>query len=116
MVTSTLKTATLQSRCVDFQSEQQAESIASWQFNIILDRGSRFRKPRRCIASPEPGLIEQTVEALIKATGIDFRIGGSRAFYGPAQDYVQVPPPQAYFEPTNWHLTALGHAREQPIG
>jgi antirestriction protein ArdC len=30
---------------------------------------------------PEPGLIEPRVEALIKATGIDFRIGGSRAFY-----------------------------------
>ncbi len=42
--------------------------------------------------APEPGLIEPRVEALIKATGIDFRIGGDRAFYVPAQDYVQVPP------------------------
>jgi antirestriction protein ArdC len=25
----------------------------------------------------------------------------------PAHDYVQVPPPQAYFEPINWHRTAL---------
>jgi antirestriction protein ArdC len=66
---------------------------------------------------PEPGLIEPTVEALIKATGIDFRIGGSRAFYMPAHDYVQVPPPQAYFEPINWHRTALhelGHASGAP--
>lgn len=55
---------------------------------------------------PEPGLIEPQVEALIKASRIDFRIGGSRAFYMPAQDYVQVPPPQAYFEPPNWHRTA----------
>ena len=30
---------------------------------------------------PEPGLIEPKVEALIKATGINFRIGGNRAFY-----------------------------------
>jgi len=62
---------------------------------------------------PPPGLIEPTVEALIKATGIDFRIGGNRAFYAPTEDYVQVPPPQAYFEPINWHRTALhelGHA------
>ena len=62
---------------------------------------------------PEPGLIEPRVEALIKATGIDFHIGGSRAFYVLSQDYVQVPPPQAYFEPINWHRTALhelGHA------
>jgi len=60
-----------------------------------------------------PGLIEPRVEALIRATSIDFRIGGNRAFYVPAHDYVQVPPPQAYFEPINWHRTALhelGHA------
>jgi antirestriction protein ArdC len=65
-------------------------------------------------APPVPtGLIEPHVEALIAATGIDFRIGGDRAFYVPAHDYVQVPPPQAYFEPINWHRTALhemGHA------
>ena len=63
--------------------------------------------------APEPGLIEPRVEALIKATGIHFRIGGDRAYYVPAQDYVQVPPPQAYFETINWHRTALhelGHA------
>jgi antirestriction protein ArdC len=63
--------------------------------------------------APEPGLIEPRVEALIKATNIDFRIGGDRAFYMPAHDYVQVPPPQAYFETINWHRTALhelGHA------
>lgn len=62
---------------------------------------------------PPPGLIEPTVEALIKATGITFRIGGDRAFYAPVEDVVQVPPPQAYFEPINWHRTALhelGHA------
>jgi antirestriction protein ArdC len=60
-----------------------------------------------------PGLIEPTVEALIRSTRIDVRIGGDRAFYAPALDYVQVPPPQAYFEPINWHRTALhelGHA------
>ena len=65
-------------------------------------------------APPVPaGLIEPRVEALIAATGIDFRIAGSRAFYVPAHDYVQVPPPQAYFQPINWHRTALhemGHA------
>ena len=66
---------------------------------------------------PAPGLIEPQVEALIRATGIDFRIGGNRAFYLPALDYVQVPPPQAYFEPINWHRTALhelGHATGHP--
>ena len=62
---------------------------------------------------PPPGMIEPEVETLIEATGIDFRIGGNRAFYMPSEDYVQVPPPAAYFEPINWHRTALhelGHA------
>lgn len=66
---------------------------------------------------PQPGLIEPQIEALIRTTGIDFRIGGNRAFYVPALDYVQVPPPQAYFEPINWHRTALhelGHATGHP--
>jgi antirestriction protein ArdC len=66
---------------------------------------------------PPPGSIEPRVEALIKATGIDFRIGGNRAFYNPSQDYVQVPPPAAFFEPINWHRTALhecGHAVGHP--
>ena len=43
-----------------------------------------------------------------------FRIGGGRAYYEHDKyDFVQVPPPQAYFEPINWHRTALhelGHA------
>ncbi|MET4328832.1 antirestriction protein ArdC [Bradyrhizobium sp. i1.15.2] len=66
---------------------------------------------------PPPALIEPQVEYLIKATGIDFRIGGNRAFYMPTEDYVQVPPPQAYFEPINWHRTALhelAHASGHP--
>jgi antirestriction protein ArdC len=62
---------------------------------------------------PPPGSIEPSVEALIKATGIEVRIGGNRAFYDSSDDYVQVPPPAAFFEPINWHRTALhelGHA------
>ncbi|MCL4765443.1 MAG: DUF1738 domain-containing protein [Hyphomicrobiaceae bacterium] len=62
---------------------------------------------------PPSGTIEPRVEALIRATGIDFRIGGNRAFYVPSEDYVQVPPPSAFFESINWHRTALhelGHA------
>ena len=66
---------------------------------------------------PETGSIEPRVEALIKASGIDFRIGGDRAFYVSALDYVMVPPPQAFFEPVNWHRTALhecSHASGAP--
>ena len=47
------------------------------------------------------------VEALIRASGADLRLGGDKAFYSPALDYIQVPRPDAYFEPINWHRTAL---------
>jgi len=58
------------------------------------------------VVVPPPGLIEAKDEALIKATGIDFRIDGSRAFYVASADYVQVPPPQAFYEPIDWGRTA----------
>jgi len=64
------------------------------------------------IVPPPPSQIEPRAEALIAATGADFRIGGARAYYNPTGDFVQVPPPTAYFEPINWHRTAfheLGH-------
>jgi Zincin-like metallopeptidase len=44
-------------------------------------------------------MIEPQAEALIAATGADFRIGGARAYYNTTSDFVQVPPPAAYFEP-----------------
>lgn len=63
--------------------------------------------------APAPeGLIVPQAEALIKATGADFRIGGAMAFYSPAHDYVAVPRPDDFHEPVNWHRTAfheLGH-------
>lgn len=71
--------------------------------------------PDRMCEPPPPipaGLILPQAEALIAATGADFRIGGPSAYYLPAHDYVQVPPPEAFHEPVNWHRTAfheLGH-------
>ena len=76
--------------------------------------------PEALTVAPTPvrtDLILPEVDALIRATGIDFRIGGDQAFYAPGPDYVQVPPPEAYFEPINWHRTALhecGHAVGHP--
>ncbi|MDD3798441.1 MAG: zincin-like metallopeptidase domain-containing protein [Novosphingobium sp.] len=68
------------------------------------------------ICEPPPpipeGLILPQAEALIAATGADFRIGGPSAFYSPTHDYVQVPRPDDFFDPVNWHRTAfheLGH-------
>jgi antirestriction protein ArdC len=64
------------------------------------------------VVPPQPDQIEPQAEVLIAATGANFRIGGARAYYNTAGDFVQVPPPAAYFEPINWHRTAfheLGH-------
>ncbi len=63
---------------------------------------------------PPPGLIEPRVEALIRATGIDFRIGGNRAFYAPGPDFVMVPPPQAYSRTGACHRSRLA-SRPRPV-
>ena len=47
------------------------------------------------------------VEALIRRSCAEMRIGGDRAFYAPTLDYIQVPRPEAFFDPVNWHRTAL---------
>jgi antirestriction protein ArdC len=52
-------------------------------------------------------LILPEVEALIQALGANLRLGGDHAFYAPAHDYIQLPRPESYFEPINWHRTAL---------
>ena len=66
--------------------------------------------PEELTTAPEPvpqGLILPQAEALIAATGADFRIGGDRAFYNVLHDFVQVPRPEAFFEPINFHRTAI---------
>lgn len=68
------------------------------------------------IAATAPPLPEREIipraEALIEATGADFRIGGGRAFYVPSQDFIQVPPQPAFFDQVNYYRTCfheLGH-------
>jgi antirestriction protein ArdC len=64
-------------------------------------------------------LILPQVEELIRATGADVRIGGDKAYYDVAGDFIRVPPPQAFFEPINWHRTALhevGHLVGRRLG
>jgi antirestriction protein ArdC len=57
-------------------------------------------------------LILPQAEHLIHATGADIRIGGDKAYYDVAGDFIRVPPPQAFFEPINFSRTLtheLGH-------
>ena len=60
---------------------------------------------------PEAKIVPQA-EQLIAATGADFRIGGTRAFYVPTQDFIRVPPQPAFHEQINYYRTCfheLGH-------
>jgi antirestriction protein ArdC len=63
----------------------------------------------------ETNLILPQAEALIQATGADIRIGGDRAYYDVAGDFIRVPPPQAFFEPINWHRT-VNHELSHWVG
>jgi antirestriction protein ArdC len=63
--------------------------------------------PDGIAAEPPPvdtDLIPQA-EALIRAIGADSRIGGDKAYYDVAADFIRVPPPQAFYEPINWTRT-----------
>lgn len=51
--------------------------------------------------------IVPVAESVIAASGVDFRIGGSQAFYVPVHDFVQVPPQPAFFDQINYYRTAL---------
>jgi len=46
-------------------------------------------------------------EEVIAASDVDVRIGGERAFYVPAQDYVRVPPQSAFFHQIDYYRTCL---------
>jgi len=46
-------------------------------------------------------------EAVIAASGVEFRVGGDKAYYAPAADFVAVPPQQAFFEQINYYRTCL---------
>jgi antirestriction protein ArdC len=82
------------------------------------DQCERLSTELSSAPAPVPdGLTLPHAEALIAATRADFRIGGDRAFYSPAHDFIQVPRPEVYFEPINWHRTAvheLGHWTGHP--
>ena len=80
-------------------------------FNVAQCDGLPERLSVRAPVVPECDLIPEA-ELLIAATKADFRIGGERAFYVPAADFIQVPPQSAFFAPINYYRTCfheLGH-------
>jgi len=63
------------------------------------------------VAKSERQIVPEA-EALIAATGADFRIGGDQAFYVPSEDFIRIPNQTAYTDQINYYRTAfheLGH-------
>jgi antirestriction protein ArdC len=85
-------------------------------FNVAQCEGL----PERFTAAPAPlpeRQLHEDAEALIAATGADFRIGGAEACYSPALDIVQVPPQPAFAQQIDYYRTALhelGHWTGHP--
>ncbi|MFX5009002.1 zincin-like metallopeptidase domain-containing protein, partial [Acinetobacter baumannii] len=75
-------------------------------FNVAQCEGLRPGLAPDPIPLPERQIVP-IAEEVIAASGIAFRVGGNRAFYVPAQDYVQVPPQPAFFEQINYYRTCL---------
>ncbi|UAK25464.1 ArdC family protein [Sphingomonas nostoxanthinifaciens] len=86
-------------------------------FNVAQCEGLRSGLATDPAPLPEREIVP-VAEEVIAASGVDFHIGGDRAFYVPALDFVQVPPQPAFFEPVNYYRTCLhelthatGHAK-----
>jgi antirestriction protein ArdC len=86
-------------------------------FNVAQCEGLRAGLASDPAPLPEREIVP-VAEEVIAASGVDFRIGGTRAFYVPALDFVQVPPQPAFFEQVNYYRTCLhelthatGHAK-----
>jgi antirestriction protein ArdC len=86
-------------------------------FNVAQCEGLRAGLASDPAPLPEREIVP-VAEEVIAASGVDFHIGGDRAFYVPSLDFVQVPPQPAFFEQVNYYRTCLhelthatGHAK-----
>jgi antirestriction protein ArdC len=65
---------------------------------------------------PELGSVSwqtpESINTIIKNSGVDMRVGGGQAFYSPSTDHVQMPPQESFESPQAFAQTAaheLGH-------
>ena len=75
-------------------------------FNVAQCEGLEHRVLPDPAPLPERDIIPMA-EEIIAASGVDFRIGGDKAYYKPSHDLVQVPPQPAFFEQINFYRTCL---------
>ena len=86
-------------------------------FNIAQCEGLRSGLALDPAPLPEREIMP-VAEEVIAASGVEFRVGGPKAFYVPSADFVAVPPQPAFFEQINYYRTCLhelthatGHAK-----
>ena len=75
-------------------------------FNVEQIEGLPARyvgTPKETKADALPLLAE--AESFFAATGAEFRHGGNRAFYAPAVDFIQLPPPEAFKDAQSYAAT-----------
>ena len=93
--------------------------MAKW-ITTISENWLTGTLPKGLIASPVAKTERQIVpdaEALIAASGADFRIGGDQAFYVPSEDFIRIPQAADFTDTINWYRTAfheLGHWTGHP--
>jgi antirestriction protein ArdC len=75
-------------------------------FNLAQCEGLRAGLAADPVPLPEREIVP-LAESVIAASGVDFRVGGDRAFYVPSQDFVQVPPQPAFYDQVNYYRTCL---------
>jgi antirestriction protein ArdC len=75
-------------------------------FNVAQCEGLRAGMASDPAPLPEREIVP-VAEEVIAASGVDFRIGGTRAFYVPSLDIVKVPPQPAFFDQVNYYRTCL---------
>ncbi|TPG20990.1 DUF1738 domain-containing protein [Sphingomonas koreensis] len=92
------------------QSGDEAKAIPFLKrftvFNVAQCEGLRPGLAADPAPLPEREIVP-VAESVIAASGVDFRIGGDRAFYVPSLDFVAVPPQPAFFEQVNYYRTCL---------
>jgi antirestriction protein ArdC len=96
----------------DSNGEEREESYMFMKRHTVFHVSQIDGLPAKHQVAIEPDLdgsdlIDARAAAFIRNADADLRIGGDRAFYDVGNDYIRVPPPESYFEPVNWHRTAL---------
>jgi antirestriction protein ArdC len=90
--------------------ESVKDSVYASTFNVF--NAAQIVDPPERYAGTPPALTEperiEGCEAFFDALGADLRVGGDRAFYAPAGDYIQIPPLAQFTEPEHYYST-LAH-------